>query len=106
MDSSAYFQIDRIPIAKSQFPDEVREPSGYVLRRPASGTNVVVFTRGTLESVVEYQPAPPSPAKFKIANCDLENGPCGRTTSPHAFTQSGAKLMAISALPLHSRYAD
>jgi uncharacterized LabA/DUF88 family protein len=34
--ASAYFQIDRIPIAKSQFPEEVRTATGFILRRPAS----------------------------------------------------------------------
>src|SRR5947209_4150002 len=34
--ASAYFQIDRIPIAKSQFPDEVQKSGGYILRRPES----------------------------------------------------------------------
>jgi uncharacterized LabA/DUF88 family protein len=33
--ASAYFQIDRIPIARSQFPEGVRKASGFVLRRPA-----------------------------------------------------------------------
>lgn len=34
--ASGYFQIDRIPIAKSQFPAEMRGCSGFVLRRPTS----------------------------------------------------------------------
>jgi uncharacterized LabA/DUF88 family protein len=32
----AYFQIDRIPIARSQFPEEVPTKSGFILKRPES----------------------------------------------------------------------
>ncbi|MBI5726045.1 MAG: NYN domain-containing protein [Planctomycetes bacterium] len=32
--ASAYFTIGRDTIARSQFPDEVRKPDGFILRRP------------------------------------------------------------------------